>query len=153
MSICQLFLCTFLLLNIFQKGRGDSDSSDEDDVYRKPYQATKRILSSFTPPTCTDLFFNNSNIRSKYISSEGLSGRNLPTTDLALDFLDGLRCPVGFQPPARPYISAVDLVRISYDRKSFVTQTQFILRLTNNLINSSTFYYNQSDFLACAHKY
>ena len=149
LSNCSIYLFVILLVNLFQSGRCDQCSSDDGKIHQDLHNATFEILLSRLPPLCADLFFNKDNIRSKYISSKGLSGRALPagtftTKALAVDFLYGVLCPVGFQ--------SVELVRLICDQKSFITQSEFIYTLTDGrrITSSATMAFDK-DYKLCAY--
>ncbi|CAF3090796.1 unnamed protein product [Rotaria sp. Silwood2] len=95
------------------------------------------MLSSLLFPVCAQILLDQNNIQSKYISSQGLSGRvipagTFPTKVLALEYLYGLQCSLPNLPP-RPYaIKKVDLIRIAYDSKYLITQNEIIVYLSGN---------------------
>ena len=131
-----LLFCVFVTANMFLCVKCDKCSENDNKVRRKLYDATYQTLSLRLSSNCIDVFYNRNNTQSKYISSKGLSGLlmpsgTFPTTDLAIDILYGLICPIGFPSSARAYLQSIDLVRVTYDPKSYIVQTEFIYNLTN----------------------
>lgn len=97
---------------------------------------TSRAVLSIVDPLCTHVF-NNSDVRSKYISFKGLSGRviplgTFPTTDLALDFLYRGLCRIGFALPTKIYAQVVKIVRVTYDPQRLITQGEIIFTWSND---------------------
>ncbi|CAF3367469.1 unnamed protein product [Rotaria sp. Silwood2] len=95
------------------------------------------MVSSLLFPVCAQILLDQNNIQSKYISLQGLSGRVIPagifsTKVLALEYLYELLCPIPNLPPRLSTIQAIDVVRITYDKKYLITQTELVFHISGN---------------------
>lgn len=100
------------------------------------YKATNQTLTSILPPACYQILFNQTDVKNKYISRRGLTGRVIPvgtfqTEVLALEYLYGILCPIPGLPPRRQTLRAFELKRVTYDQKYFITQSEFIFYLNS----------------------
>ncbi|CAF3952297.1 unnamed protein product [Rotaria sordida] len=95
------------------------------------------MASSLLSSVCSQILLNQNNIQSQYISPQGLSGRVLPAGTfsnkvLALEYLYGLLCQIPNFPPRPSTIRAVDIVRVTYDRKYLITQAELLIHISDN---------------------
>ncbi|CAF5135777.1 unnamed protein product, partial [Rotaria sp. Silwood1] len=82
-------------MNFCQCRKRPNLPQNKNNIYQRLYAATYRSLSSLLPPICSQVLFNDNNIKSKYISPKGLSGRvipigTFPSTILAFEYLHGI---------------------------------------------------------------
>ncbi|CAF1264946.1 unnamed protein product [Rotaria sordida] len=131
--------------------------SDSFIQFYQNLKATQRMVSSFIPPTCSQILINQNNIQSQYISSKGLSGRILPAGTFsdpiaALEYIYGVVCPIPNLPPRPSTIQTIKLVRITYDKDYLITDNEIEVTVTGN--KRLTFFVRMAfdkDYKLCAY--